>query len=389
MKGTIWNESRVYNDSVTLRKIRQITTKGHINTIPSYHTGQAFTAEGDYVIFTSIREGKTLLCKAHLLTGDITCLIDPVDGIGSLEELRQYGNGKGIPIGAVLSPKRRWAYYLVERQIRAVHIDTFKEDIIFDGLEEKYFIESMAISADEENLIFIVNVLHPTNENDLSYQIWIKPFNGQPKVLIEENGLKAGHIMYNPVDSDLILYCRDKGPSSHQRVDEHSRSWIYKISEGNLQEVKTNEKQNFQTHFAWTWDGKGIVYHGMIREAEWKNNTADAGWYIGLAGLDGNPIREYSFTDAKYYGHVSAMQGKNAAIIDGNILEGLLMWLYFDDVQPKIEIVCKHDTNFTTMTGQYAHPHSISDPSGRWIVFNSAPSTIFYGPRSDIYLVEV
>jgi hypothetical protein len=390
MKGNIWNESRLYNDPVTLRKVRQITTKGIVNTIPSYHTGQAFSENGEEVIFVSIREGKSALYKAHLPTGDITCLIDPVEGIGGLNEIGRFGDGKGIPIGAVLAPKSRWAYYVVERQIRAVHIDTLEEEIIVGGIDDKYLIESIAVSPDEKNLVYVAHVLYPEKDGGQKYQIFIKSMTGgQPEVLFGEDGMSAGHIMYNPVDPDLLLYCRHRGPSSSHKVDEHSRTWIYKISEGRLIEVKTIEKQNFQTHNAWTWDGKGIVYHGIINDVGWNNYTTEGGWYIGLAGLDGNPIREYSFNDAKYYGHVSAMKGKNAAIIDGNILDGLLMWIYFDQEKPKIEIIAQHGTDFTTMPSQYAHPHAICDPSGRWIVYNSAPKIIFSGARSDIYSVEV
>src|SRR5690606_11300377 len=135
MKGTTWNESQLYSDPVTLRNVRQLTTKGMVNTIPSYHTGQAFTQDGEYVIFISIRQGKSALYKAHLQTGDITCLIEPIDGMGGLNEFGRFGNGKGIPIGAVLAPKSKWAYYVVERQIRAVHIETLDEKIIVDDID--------------------------------------------------------------------------------------------------------------------------------------------------------------------------------------------------------------------------------------------------------------
>lgn len=389
MKGNIWNESQIYQDPVTLRNVRQITTNGMINTIPSYHTGQAFTENGEEVIFVTVREGKSVLCKANLLTGDITCLIDPVEGIGGLNEIKRFGDGKGIPIGSVLAPKSRWAYYVVGREIRAVHIDTLEEKVIVNDIAEEYFIESIAVSPDEKSLVYIIDVLYPEACGGLKYRMLMKTGEGQPEILLSEDGNAAGHLMYNPVDSDLLLLCRDRGPSFAHRIDEHSRTWIYKISERSLTEVKTVEKQNFQTHAAWTWDGKGIVYHGMMAGADWKNNVTDGGWYIGLAGLDGKPIREYSFKDAKYYGHVSAMKGKNAVIIDGNVLDGLLLWVYFDQEKPKIEIIARHDTDFTTMPCQYSHPHSICDPTGRWIVFNSSRRVIFTGARSDIYSVEV
>lgn len=390
MKGKIWNESRLYQDPVTLRTVRQITTAGIANTVPSYHTGQAFSESGEEVIFITVREGRSLLCKANLLTGDITALTDPVAGMGGLNELGRFGDGRGIPIGAVLAPKSRWAFYVVERQIRAVHIDTLEEKVVLEGVEEDCFIESLAISADEKNMVYAVDALKPAQTGGLRHRIVLQALaEKKTQILLEEEEIAAGHLMFNPVDSDLFLLNRDKGPSCMHRIDEHSRSWIYRLSDRSLTEVKTAEKQNFQTHTAWTWDGKGVVYHGMIANSEWKNNVNEQGWYIGLAGLDGNTIREYSFPGAGSYGHVSAPVGKNAVILDGNLMDGMLMWLYFDDALPKIEMIARHDSDFTTMPSQYSHPHAISDPSGRWIVFNSARRVIFTGARSDIYAVEL
>lgn len=389
MKGRIWNESKIYQDPVTLRKVRQITTQGIMNTIPSYHTNQSFSETGEEVIFTTVREGKSLLCKANLLTGDIMNLIHPVDGIGGLNDDYKFGNGKGIPIGAVLAPKSRWVYYLVEREIRAVHMDTLEEKKIVCDVPEDSFVESLAISPDEKKLVYVVVRQHPETVDEMYYKIYMKPMDGESYVLLEEKGLKSGHLMYNPVDDDYLLLCRDRGPGCLDRIDEHGRMWIYKISEQKLIEVETKAKQNFQTHIAWSWDGKSVVYHGELEHTDWIRNENDKGWYIGQAGLDGKVIREYHFPDARYYGHVSAGIGKNAALIDGNIMDGLLMWLYFDEEKPKVEIICRHDSDFTVMPCQYSHPHAISDPSRRWIVFNSARRVIFTGGRSDIYAVEL
>lgn len=388
-KGETWNESVVYYDPVTLKKMRQLTTQGAVNTVPSYHTAQSFSENGEEAIFITVREGMSALCKADLLTGDITCLIDPIDGSGGLNDLPKYGNGKGIEIGAVLAPKSRWAYYVVERQVRAVHIDTLEEKLVVGDVEEDYFIESIAISPDEKTFIYAVDVQNPAEFGGRNFRIYIMRDGQEPEILHREEGVAAGHIMFSPVDNDLFMFCRDAGPSPESRADEHARAWIYRISDGALTEVKTNEKQNFQTHTAWAWDGQSIVYHGMIAGSDWKYDLNDKGWYIGCAGLDGNPIREYSFPGAPYYGHVSAMQGRNAAIIDGNLLDGLLMWIDFDNETPKIEVVAQHATDFTTMPCQYSHPHAICDPTGKRILFNSARRRIFYGPRSDIYMVEV
>lgn len=386
-KGMKWNESRIYRDPVSLRKIRQITCKGIVNTVPSYHTAQAFDKRGENVIFISCRNGKSLLCKADLENGDITSLIDPVEGMGGVYESESFGDGKGIAIGAVLAPESRWAYYIVGKQIRAVHLDTLEERRICEAEEEGCFIESISISSDEKRLTYIVEPLENTR---LWYHLYsIEPEGGSPELLLSEEGLKGDHVMSCPTDPDLLLLCRDTGPGPSCRVDGHGRGWIYRISEHRLTEVMVKERQNFQTHLAWTWDGKGIFYHGMIRDSKWEKNVTDGGWYIGLAGIDGKTIREYSFPEAEYYGHISAMQGRRAAIIDGNVMEGLLMWLYFDEDIPRMEIIARHDTDFTTMPGQYSHPHAICDPSGKRIVFNSARRIIFSGARSDIYSVDI
>ena len=83
------------------------------------------------------------------------------------------------------------------------------------------------------------------------------------------------------------------------------------------------------------------------------------------------------------------MKGRNAAILDGNLTDGMLLWLDFDADKPRVEIIARHDSDFTLMPGQCTHPHTICSPDGRYLVFNSARRVIFAGGRSDIYSVEV
>lgn len=390
-KGDVWNESREYLDAVTLKKVRQITTKGMINYLPSYHTKSAFSESGEEMIFSSIREGKTVLCKTNLTNGDITCLIEPIDGIGGCQEInRGFGNGRGIN-HCVISPKRRLVFFEVAgTKVRCVNIDTLEEKTIVEGVEDGMFVESLSVSADEEKLLICLNNKDKSTGHE--YKILLKTIEqeDEPYTLYEEKGTCGTHVQFNPVNPNLILFNRDIGGSPCDRVDEFSRAWIYDISQNKRVPVATKEKQNFQTHSTWTWDGEGVVYHGQIEEyANWKGIKGEGGWYIGLADDKGQTVREYSFDKAPYYGHVSAMKGKNAVIIDGNIMDGFLALVYFDEEKPKIEILGRHDTDFTGMTGQYSHPHTICDPSGRWIAYNSSPSVIFAGGNSYIYSMEL
>lgn len=389
-KGQTWNESTVYQDPVTLRTVRRLTSVGLMNTVPSYHTDQSFTRDGREMIFITYRYGRNALCKANLDTGDLTCLIDPIEGLGNLHEVHQFGDGQGIPIGAVLAPVGHWAYYSVGRSIRAVNIDTLEEKLLVADVPQVYYIESMALSCDEKYLLYALVGVYPQDEAHMCHEIHrIRLSDMQDEVLIKGEGFNLSHLMQNPVYPNLFMIGKDRGPSPHNRIDDNSRNWIWNTDTGEMINLKTCAKQNYQTHTAWTWDGKGVIYHGMLDHSRWKNNLNENGWYVGLAGLDGQPVHEYAFPDAPYYGHVSAMKGRNAAILDGNLMDGMLLWLDFDADKPRVEIIARHDSDFTLMPGQCTHPHTICSPDGRHLVFNSARRVIFAGGRSDIYSVEV
>jgi hypothetical protein len=81
-KGETWNESETYRGAWTLREIRRITTSGLYNETSTYHTNVCLTHDGEFLIFGSARQGKSAIFRAHVPTGDITQLIDPVDGVG-------------------------------------------------------------------------------------------------------------------------------------------------------------------------------------------------------------------------------------------------------------------------------------------------------------------
>ena len=46
-KGETWNESELYSDPWTLRKVRRVTTRGLYNQSPNYHTNIGFSADGE------------------------------------------------------------------------------------------------------------------------------------------------------------------------------------------------------------------------------------------------------------------------------------------------------------------------------------------------------
>jgi len=148
-----------------------------------------------------------------------------------------------------------------------------------------------------------------------------------------------------------------------------------RLSTGELTELPPRDKARFQVHSAWTWDGQHVLYHGR---------SVQGGYYIGATDREGHTLREYAFCDAAHYGHVSAAAGRPAIILDGNLSSDLLLWLYYDQKQPRVEVIARHGTDWGAMSGQFPHPHPLSDPTGRWISFNVA-----HRGRSDVCVVRV
>ncbi len=76
--------------------------------------------------------------------------------------------------------------------------------------------------------------------------------------------------------------------------------------------------------------------------------------------------------------------GRPAIILDGNLSRALLLWLYYDSEQPRVEVIARHGTEWGTLPGQYPHPHPLADSTGRWISFNAAAKG-----RVDVFVVSV
>jgi Tol biopolymer transport system component len=132
-------------------------------------------------------------------------------------------------------------------------------------------------------------------------------------------------------------------------------------------------------HSTWTFDGQEVLYHCPPSPSD------PRGYVIGVNDLEGNNVAEYRSAYWTHYGHVGAVPGRKAIVLDGNLTDDLIVWLYYDDPsQPRIEVICRHGTNWGGHEGQYSHPHPQCAPTGERIVYNSA-----YKGHSDVFIVEV
>lgn len=387
-KGDTWNESEVYKDAWTLREGRRLTPFGEINQTPNYHTNIGFTADSEFLVFWTLREGKGAVCKVHVATGDITQLTEPTAGYGFEPHIQ------GGPYPRMcLAPESKWLVYTEDRALKAVHLDSLEEKTLIADVGREWEVGYPSVSADEQQVILPLSPMHPEVARDqrvtkhyfehfasgtgIRLRLVQVPLMGGPaEDVYTEEGCRSFHSPHSPVDPDLVLLDRDFPPRFWGGSDgKTTRIWKLKLSTGELTELASQDANRFQVHAVWTWDGEQVIYHGR---------SASGGYFIGVCNQNGQTFREWDFTGATHYGHVAAMAGRPAIILDGNVSDNLLTWLYYDADQPRLEVIAAHNTQWYTVLGQATHPHQLSSPDGRWVSFNTAQRG-----RTEVHVVRV
>jgi len=391
-KGDTWNESEEYRDSYTRRRVRKVTTAGCYNQTPTYHTGTAWTRDGRTFCFHSGRDGASAVFAADALTGDITQLTDwePGMAVGQVVGAARRSD-RGINGGICVAPRRRWVTFTRGRSLCVVHLDTLEERTLIADYGD-YPIGGPTIDPTEEYIMYPRNILPPAMRSgerltrhvaeyyaepggSLMRLCRIPLLGGQEEILYEEAMCRGNHLQYSPVDPDLVMTDRDYPPRFWFGSDGRTnRVWTYRLSTRQLTEMPSPSGKTFQVHSTWTWDGQYCLYHC----------PGPDGYHIGLDDLEGHNVREWNSPGWVHYGHVSAMAGRPAFILDGNITNDLLLWLYYDAEEPRIEVIARHGTNWGGHEGQYPHPHPQSSPTGQHITYNYADRG-----RADVFVVTV
>lgn len=398
-KGDTWNESTVAIDPVTARPVRRLTANGY-NEKPTYHTNTAFTADGEFMVFVSGRGEQTALIKAHLESGELTQLTTPVHGLVSRTDYHKLSAPRRCPGDGIdgtrvcVAPRTRWAVFIQGRSLRAVHLDSLAERTLIKDMGEEWIEGAISIDPTEVEAVVPLIPAHPdlregrpptcdyiahfsASGGMRTRYVRVSLAGGQAETVFLDEGRGNAHCPHCPTDGKLVLIDRDLPPKFWCGGDDGktNRCWILNLKTKALIPIIPRNRQRFQVHACWTFDGRNVFYHG------WR---AEGGWYVGVADRAGQIVREYDFPDAVGYGHVSADPNRQAIILDGNVTKDMLMWLHWDTDTPRLEPICRHATEWDSLWGQLHDPHPAADPTGRWIGFNAA-----HGGRSDVFVVDV
>ncbi|MCY3945048.1 MAG: oligogalacturonate lyase family protein [Anaerolineaceae bacterium] len=387
-KGEQWNESETWRDAWTLRACRRLTTLGEVNQTPNYHTNIGFTADSEFLVFWTLRENRGAFCKVEVATGEITQLTEAVADYGFCVHIQ------GGPYPRMcLAPNSRWLVHTGERSLHAVHLDTLEERVLIADTGP-WELGYPSVSGDESQVLLPLSTLHPeiaagtrvtrhyfdhfADGQGMQLRLASLPLTGGAvSDLWREDGCRSFHAEYSPTDNDLLLLDRDFPPRYWSGGDGRTtRIWSLRPDSNTLTELAARNRNCDHTHAVWSFDGERVLYHGR--------NRREGGWILGVCTPWGEVLREYDMTDAPHYGHVSAMAGREALLLDGNVSDNLLVWLYFDADLPRFEVIAGHNTEWGSLPGQTTHPHPLCSPDGRWISFNTTQKG-----RSDVAVVRV
>jgi len=388
-KGDTWNESEELRDGLTLRRKRRLTTTGAYNNAPTYHTNTAWTHDGQHVVFLSERDSACALFRAEACSGDITQL---TEWLPNRPEIGM----RGIMGTTALAPKAGLLTYRTFEELRTVDIFTLEERVIVHNMAPYSTSSVPAIDPDERWVVVDAVPWHPAQlagvyqpKRDThqllcepgrsSYKLLRVPLDGSApvEVLYEEQGCVALHVQWNPVHPEWLIYDRKfLTPLDEQGFRYHKvkHLWSFHLPTRQLTDLGSPTGADTQVHSCWTWDGSAAIYHCPTPN----------GYVIGLVSPSGECLWEHQSSEWKYYGHVGAMAGRPAILLDGNLTQDMLLWMYYDTPEPRVEIVCRHGTQWNGAPGQHSHPHPVSDPTGRYVAYNVGDRG-----RSDVWLVEV
>ena len=199
-------------------------------------------------------------------------------------------------------------------------------------------------------------------------------------------GLVAGHLQLSPTDPDLMLFDRNTPLWDYPEKGITNRTWLLKISTGELIELAPRNDNHAEWHATWRWDGKYVYYHGYNgTRSNWVRPCQD-GWYIGVIDTSGKVFREYASEGWMNYGHVGSLGSTNKILLDGNVTTDMVLTLsYADEERPQLGMVAQHNTLWGSNFGQMCHPHTTSSRDGKYIAFNAIKRD---GVCPDVFVVE-
>ncbi len=315
-----------------------------------YFTNDGFVPQENSLVFASKRTGKWNLYYMNLTDGSFVQLTD----------------GSVGATGAAVSPATMEAYYLANRQIKAVNLHTYAERTLYT-LPAGYFASTLSVTNDGRTVAFSVSEDIPiASKTDKIYSDMAERFAKKPwsaVIAVKTDGGGSGwevhrekrwfsHTLINPRDPDLILYCQE---GEWNKVPQ--RMWLVNSDGGANRPLRPEEDPVVAIgHEFWLKDGLRIGY---------QCTTKTKGKCLGIANAQTGAYQEYPGMNDN---HMQSNSAGTLFVGDGQPKEPNLNLYRINNGRLDRTVLFRHGGSYEQ---QYYHPHPIFTPDDQGVFFTN------------------
>jgi hypothetical protein len=341
---TLSSEKEIQTDALTGNTVWQMTQGDAVNC-SCYQEVEAFTADEQYVIFSSNRTGNFQLYRADLESGELGQLCDVAD-------YREISFG--------MARNGREALYTAGWRVYAVDVATGEDRVVIDfegKIPNQPSGAPVALSGNDDRVVVAYE-----SEPDKTMLAFGFVETGEFHDIYEWSG-KLTHAQICPGDSNLVTF--DPGPDTQNDMslpmEERARTWIVDIEKGEARPFLTMPYGFRATHEYWDCAGDRLYFHrktvpGVVPGAICSINRAGEDW------------QEHFISPERRLGHSSIDRGNSFIISDVQCEGDNEMWR-IDMKTGEGEVLCWPNTSY--IQNQTVHVHPSISPPGNFIDFTS------------------
>jgi len=161
------------------------------------------------------------------------------------------------------------------------------------------------------------------------------------------------HVQFDPAGTGRIVFNRE-GHLNSEGPPLPDRIWCLETN-GTFRPLSPEPKTEWRSHENWAPDGRGIVYHG----------ARDGNPFIAARTWEGELLHETRIDGLDFRHATGALDGRREFV---DHVDGLISILDPFATGNRLTSLCRHDS---TYENQDAHPHPITTPSGKSVIFTS------------------
>lgn len=361
-KGKVYKSQRkkIRDSETDIEVIRLNSKEG--NTVRPYFTQPLFSDDGEYLLTASDRTGAWQLYNLELKSGKMIQLTEESDL---------------SPLTACLDGNKMTAYYWQDKILKSVNLSTLETEVIYQ-VPEGFQPSILSLSSNGKYLDFAYSEeLNLSTASGKIYSGMYETFYRHPKSVVmrvntEEKSAKAvwgennwiSHVITNPVNSDLIVFCHEGPWHLVQRL------WVVNAATHQVHPLlKTKKHFERAGHEFFTDQGRIAAQFGRRSDLDenWENSDV-------FIDADGSSKEEYFYPGPKPM-HVQVSSNEKFGVGDGAYLKGgfkdadqFMSLIKYEDNQAKMKPLCRHNNSWES---QISHPHPVFTPDDKNVVFNS------------------